>query len=213
MRYLGKRSRLGTTVVLAALIALFAMLSGAAATSATAATGQSPVVARSDSGMARSVVSGTTSDGRMVRGTFTPSSFEVVDGGLNATGTLEGRILGHGQPQSFNQTLTTPVKAINGVAIPASGDASAMKSALASAATSGGCGILHLDLGPLDLNLLGLQVHLNEVVLDITAHPGPGNLLGNLLCDVAGLLDQGGLSGLLSNLTDLLNQILGGLNL
>jgi hypothetical protein len=40
------------------------------------------------------------------------------------------------------------------------------------------CPILHLDLGPLDLNLLGLHVHLNEVILNIEAIPGPGNLLG-----------------------------------
>jgi hypothetical protein len=31
------------------------------------------------------------------------------------------------------------------------------------------CPILHLELGPLDLNLLGLRVQLNQVVLDITA--------------------------------------------
>jgi hypothetical protein len=71
-------------------------------------------------------------------------------------------------------------------------------------AGTGSCKILHLDLGPLDLNLLGLQVHLNEVVLDITAQPGSGNLLGNLLCSVAHLLDNGGplagLTGLLNNL-------------
>lgn len=75
----------------------------------------------------------------------------------------------------------------------------------------GSCQILHLDLGPLDLNLLGLQVHLNEVVLDITAQQGSGNLLGNLLCAVAHLLDNNG--GALSGITALLNQILGALNL
>lgn len=70
------------------------------------------------------------------------------------------------------------------------------------------CDILHLDLGPLDLNLLGLQVHLNEVVLDITAQPGSGNLLGNLLCAVSHLLDN---TNALSGITALLNQILGAL--
>ena len=49
--------------------------------------------------------------------------------------------------------------------------------------------VLNLVLGPLDLNLLGLVVHLNQVVLDIIAVTGAGNLLGNLLCAVAGLLD------------------------
>ena len=62
------------------------------------------------------------------------------------------------------------------------------------------CPILHLELGPLDLNLLGLRVELNQVVLDITAIPGPGNLLGNLLCAVAGLLDGVDLGGVLGNL-------------
>ena len=67
------------------------------------------------------------------------------------------------------------------------------------------CDILHLELGPLDLNLLGLVIHLDKIVLDIDAEAGPGNLLGNLLCAVAGLLDGG---GPLNQLVALLNQIL-----
>jgi hypothetical protein len=74
------------------------------------------------------------------------------------------------------------------------------------------CPILHLDLGPLDLNLLGLHVHLNQVVLDIEAIPGAGNLLGNLLCAIAGLLDGVDLNGilgdLLRNLVDALIRLL-----
>ena len=77
------------------------------------------------------------------------------------------------------------------------------------------CPILHLELGPLDLNLLGLRVQLNQVVLDVTAIPGPGNLLGNLLCAIAGLLDGvdlGGILGnLLQNLIDALIRLLEGL--
>ena len=77
------------------------------------------------------------------------------------------------------------------------------------------CPILHLDLGPLDLNLLGVHAHLNEVVLDVEAIPGPGNLLGNLLCAVAGLLDGvdlgGILGGLLQNLINALIRLLEGL--
>ena len=77
------------------------------------------------------------------------------------------------------------------------------------------CPILHLELGPLDLNLLGLRVQLNQVVLDVTAEPGPGNLLGNLLCAVAGLLDGVDLAnllgGLLQSLIDALTRLLEGL--
>ena len=60
-------------------------------------------------------------------------------------------------------------------------------------------------LGPLDLNLLGLEVHLNRVVLDIVGQPGPGNLLGNLLCAIAGLLDR---NGVLTEISQILNAIL-----
>lgn len=67
------------------------------------------------------------------------------------------------------------------------------------------CQILNLVLGPLDLDLLGLQIHLNQVVLNIQAEPGPGNLLGNLLCAVANLLNGGGpLQGLVNLLNDIL---------
>jgi hypothetical protein len=69
----------------------------------------------------------------------------------------------------------------------------------------GTCSILHLNLGPLDLNLLGLVVHLDRVVLDITAQQAPGNLLGNLLCAVAHLLDG---QAPLNAIANLLNQIL-----
>ena len=69
------------------------------------------------------------------------------------------------------------------------------------------CAILHLDLGPLSLDVLGLQVNLSRIVLDITAQPGAGNLLGNLLCAVAGLLDNPG--GLAKLLNDILAALLG----
>lgn len=47
------------------------------------------------------------------------------------------------------------------------------------------CEILDLVLGPLDLNLLGLMIHLDRVHLRITADPN-GGLLGSLLCSLAG---------------------------
>ena len=49
----------------------------------------------------------------------------------------------------------------------------------------------------------GLKVHLNQVILDITAQSGPGNLLGNLLCSVANLLNGQTVVG--QELTGLLN--------
>jgi hypothetical protein len=51
------------------------------------------------------------------------------------------------------------------------------------------CDILTLDIGRIFLDLLGLQVDIAPISIDVTAVPGAGNLLGNLLCAVAGLLD------------------------
>lgn len=68
------------------------------------------------------------------------------------------------------------------------------------------CDILLLELGPINLELLGLVINVpNPIILEITAEPGPGNLLGNLLCTVAGLLDRG---GPLQGIARLLNRIL-----
>jgi len=74
-----------------------------------------------------------------------------------------------------------------------------------AAVTAVSCSILNLILGPLHLNVLGLVVDLNQVILVITAVPGAGALLGNLLCAVAGLLDG---TPSLGALTILLNSIL-----
>ena len=75
------------------------------------------------------------------------------------------------------------------------------------------CPILNLDVGPLDLNLLGLIVQLDNcdegpVEVDITAVPGPGNLLGNLLCGIAGVLDGGLNLGQLNRLIRNVNRLL-----
>ncbi|MFL5460964.1 MAG: hypothetical protein ACJ8A6_03175 [Gemmatimonadales bacterium] len=70
------------------------------------------------------------------------------------------------------------------------------------------CQILNLDIGEIHLNVLGLDIVLAPVHLDITGQTGQGRLLGNLLCALAGLLDPGPvLGGLLTALQNLLNQI------
>jgi hypothetical protein len=46
------------------------------------------------------------------------------------------------------------------------------------------CPVLHLILGPLHLDLLGLIVDLNKIALDIEAIPG--TTIGNLFCSLAG---------------------------
>ena len=137
------------------------------------------------------VPAGTTFPGGNFIGTLTVSSFQVINGVLSAVGTISGNLVtstGTIVGNTITQAVTLPVS------------------------VSGSCPILSLTLGPLDLNLLGLMVHLNQVVLNITAQPGNGNLLGNLLCSVANLLNSGGaIQTTLSQLATFLNQILAAL--
>lgn len=116
-------------------------------------------------------------------GTLQLTQFAASQGQVVANGLLTGLFTAaDGTVTSVVQTVSAPVQV-----------------------GSSSCQILHLDLGPLNLNLLGLQVSLNQIVLNITAQPGPGNLLGNLLCSVTSLLNNP------SGLANLLNQILGAL--
>ncbi|HEY1155906.1 MAG TPA: ABC transporter substrate-binding protein, partial [Arthrobacter sp.] len=101
-------------------------------------------------------------------------------------------------------TFTGTLKSAAGVITPITNAATSV--GVTQAAATGSCKILDLTLGPLHLDLLGLVVDLYQVHLTITAQPGNGNLLGNLLCSVANLLNGGtGLTGL----ANLLNQLLG----
>jgi hypothetical protein len=129
-------------------------------------------------------VTGTTD---AVSGTFDVTRFANQGGTLVAIGTFTGTV----GDISGSQQIALPVNL---------------------GASSGSCEILDLVLGPLDLNLLGLEVHLDQVHLNITAQQGPGNLLGNLLCAIAGLLDANtGLNAIVNQLVSLLNQLLGAL--
>jgi hypothetical protein len=53
-----------------------------------------------------------------------------------------------------------------------------------AAGRSGSCTVLHLNLEELNLALLGLNVHLEKVVLDVTGQPR-GGVLGSLFCSLA----------------------------
>ena len=130
-------------------------------------------------------VTGTTGTGQNFTGTMTITRFANQGGTLMAIGSVTGTLtdaLGAPVGPTGTDTFAVPVVAATGT-----------------------CAILHLTLGPLDLNLLGLVVHLDQVVLNIDAQSGPGALLGNLLCAVAHLLDG---TGPLGAIAGLLNQIL-----
>ena len=159
---------------------------------AKAASGKQTVL-KSEYGKARSKVVGTFGAAGTMTGTFTPKRFKAVGDQLVAVGKLKGELVkANGKSAgTVEQKVKLPVMMAEG-------------SSLASGARLD-CDVLNLVLGPLDLDLLGLQVSLDKVVLDIVAASGAGNLLGNLLCAVAGLLDAG---GLLTQVAQILDAVL-----
>jgi len=131
-------------------------------------------------------ITGTFTDALGGTGTFVGNlalnRFTVQNGALAVVGTLTGTLT-----NSLGQVIGTVTQQVT---FPVTASAT--------------CEILHLELGPLDLNLLGLMVHLDRVVLDITAQQG-GGLLGDLLCSLADLLNN---NSSLTAITNLLNNIL-----
>ncbi|GAB2857676.1 hypothetical protein GCM10027176_70170 [Actinoallomurus bryophytorum] len=139
--------------------------------------------------LSRIPVTGTTADGGTFVGSVRPTRFVAEGRDVLLKGLVSGTMTNSGGGTAgtvSDAPVTMPV------ALP-----------------TGLCPILHLTLGPLDLDLLGLKVHLDRVVLDLTAISGPGNLLGNLLCAIAGLLDGTGTLAQLDQLLAQLNQLLG----
>jgi hypothetical protein len=118
-------------------------------------------------------------------GTLTTTSFTLVNGVLNAVGTIAGTFtdVAGNVTTIASQAITIPLTSFTGT-----------------------CTILTLHTGAINLSVLGLNISLSPIDLVITATAAPGNLLGNLLCSVAHLLDSG---GTLTTLAALLNQILG----
>jgi hypothetical protein len=109
------------------------------------------------------------------------TGFEVIGGTANAVLNVVN------SAGNVVSTVTAPLTAITGAA-------------------NAACTILDLTIGPIHLDLLGLVIDTNMIHLTITAVPGAGNLLGNLLCGVAHLLDNP--SQQLTGVVNLLNNLL-----
>ena len=173
--------RIASVAVLVALLGAVLV----APLSATAAPAPAPA-AQATNPLAGIPISGTVAGVSSFVGTFDVTRFAVQNGQLVAVGTLTGTLtnLVTGATQAVSQQLALPVTAVPGAT----------------------CDLLDLTLGPLDLDLLGLVVHLDRIVLDLSAAPGAGNLLGNLLCSITNALNA---SGNLTQIANLLNQLLG----
>lgn len=147
-------------------------------------------------------VTGTVTTAAGQTGTFTGTE-QIVAFALDEAGALVARVRVVGRAVVGNdktridELVTVPVQ-VPGVA--AAGDVGVQQLA---------CPILDLDIGAIHLDLLGLVIDLAPVHLDIVAEPGAGNLLGNLLCAIVGLLDLPGALAIILQLLEVLNELLG----
>ena len=140
-------------------------------------------------------VNGKAKNGKKFNGTFTIQRFVQRSGKTFAVGKLAGRFKG----RHVSRIVSMPATLTN------AGGASLSQ----IPPTDNACEILRLDLGPIDLNLLGLRVRTNEINVLIEGVRGPGNLLGNLLCGITGLLDPPTLANTpLGQLVQILNALL-----
>ena len=147
-----------------------------------------PAAAQAPTSPLSGVVTGTTSVAvEIFNGTIALTNFVLQDGVLAARATLTGAVTNAtGTVRTITGLITVPVTVIP--------------------PPPGVCEILTLDVGEIHLDLLGLNLDTSQIVVVVTAVSGQGRLLGNLLCAVAGLLDNP------SALENLLDRILGILN-
>jgi hypothetical protein len=173
------------TLLLTAVTALAVMLiGGAGSASAQTATPLTQTAA----------MTGKAKNGKKFTGTYTIDRFVRRGGRTYAVGTLKGRLKGRRVKR-------------DDVRIPVALSRAATTSQIPP--TPNACQILNLTLQPIDLNLLGLRVRTSRIDLRIEAVPGAGNLLGNLLCGITGILDPQGTAGATpSQLTQVLNALL-----
>jgi hypothetical protein len=161
-----------------------------------------PAAAQTHEGLTTDITDQVLEQGGFESGNVVLTITEVARDGsdLVFSGTIVGEVVDDGETIPVNETFTS----VPGEMEPG-GEGNGNRR----------CDILFLDLGPINLDVLGLVVDLSDVQLDIFAVPGAGNLLGNLLCAVAGLLDGpgliGGIGNAIDNLLDRVTGILDGL--
>jgi len=141
----------------------------------------------------------TASEGFAQQRGRVPQNFEVVPITITSVTVVNGQLVANGLVGA--NPFSTPL-------------------AIGTEQSGGECPILDLQLGPIDLNLLGLRVQTTPICLEVTAQRG-GGLLGDLLCAVANLLQsgtpldvvlgqlqaQGNLPMFLNGLTSVLDQV------
>jgi hypothetical protein len=152
-------------------------------------------------------LSGASTNGKQqFAGTYTIERFISKGGKLYSVGTVKGKA---GKKKVTKDNVRLPATVANASGAAGAAHAAQVPLPLPPLPPGNACSILSLDLGPINLNLLGLVVRTNQIQLRIDAVQGPGNLLGNLLCGITGLLNTTQIANTpLGQLTQILNALL-----
>jgi hypothetical protein len=173
-------------LLVAAFAALAVMLIGGAG-SAAAQTGGTPLTQTVP-------LTGKAKNGKTFSGTYTIDRFTRSGGKQYAVGTVKGRLKGRRVKREDVRIPVALSRPAQGAQIPP---------------TPNACQILNLTLQPIDLNLLGLRLRTSRIDLRLEGVPGAGQLVGNLLCGILGILDpQAATPATPSQLTQVLNALL-----
>jgi hypothetical protein len=150
-------------------------------------------------------VTGTFEGGGQFTGVISINRFEQQADYIVAIGFVSGVLTrgSHGLGTAVTGEVTWPVTV-------SSAAATQTASTIAPAQTS--CSVLSIALGATNVNLLGFQVSLGAVTLDLAGTSGTP--LGDLVCQISAVLGNvAAVVGLLNNLLGLLTGLLGGLGL
>jgi hypothetical protein len=149
-----------------------------------------PGVASAQEGPARLTqvlpLSGTAKNGKAFKGTYTIERFVASGDKLYSVGDVKGKI---GNRKVTKNNVRLPAAVRNASTTAKASQVQPPPLPLPPLPPGNACAILALDLGPINLNVLGLVVRTNQIQLRIDAVQGPGNLLGNLLCGITGILN------------------------
>jgi len=150
-------------------------------------------------------IAGTAAGGVTFAGTLSVLKFSQRDGKPVAIGMVSGSATSSsGTP--LGTALSGPIEIPVQVA-PGSALTSAAPISVQPAAT---CQVLHLDLGAVNLNVLGLAVATQPIAIDVSGTTGGANVLGTLICTILETVNNVvGLVGLLNQLLGILGGLTG----
>ena len=149
-------------------------------------------------------IAGTSPGGVTFAGTLSVQKFSQRDGQPVAIGMVSGSATSSGA--SLGTVLTGPIE----FPVQLAAGSALTSEAPISVQQATNCQVLHLDLGAVNLNVLGLTVATQPISIDLSGVTGGTNVLGTLICTILETVNNVvGLVGLLNQLLGILGGLTG----